>query len=125
MNLLDRIGIDIGRRLSLEDAIDWAAKNNVKHIDIQLDTAANAITSFDDARCANVRAALERNGVHLALHTLSMSRSTRPTSAKASKPTCAATSTSFPSSTLNGSSSMPATTSVPTKRCAWTPARNV
>lgn len=71
MNLLDRIGIDVGRRLPLEDAIAWAAQHDVKHIDIQLDTAANAITSFDDARCVKVRTLLEKNGVHLALHTLS------------------------------------------------------
>ncbi len=71
MSLLDRIGIDIGRHLSIEDAIGWAAQHNVKHIDIQLDTAANAITTFDDARCAKVRGMLEKNGVHLALHTLS------------------------------------------------------
>lgn len=71
MGLLDRIGVDIGRRLPLEDAIAWAAKHGVKHIDIQLDTAANAITTFDDARCAKVRAALDNTGVHLALHTLS------------------------------------------------------
>ncbi len=71
MSLLDRIGIDVGRRLRLEDAITWAAQHNVKHIDIQLDTAANAITTFDDQRCAAVRAALDQHGVHLALHTLS------------------------------------------------------
>lgn len=71
MGLLDRIGVDIGRRLRLEDAVAWAAANGVKHIDIQLDTAANAITTFDDQRCANVRAALDQHGVHLALHTLS------------------------------------------------------
>lgn len=71
MNLLDRIGIDVGRRLPLEDAIAWAALHGVRHIDIQLDTAANAITSFDDARCNRVRTLLEQHGVHLALHTLS------------------------------------------------------
>lgn len=71
MGLLDRIGVDIGRRLRLEDAIDWAAEHGVKHIDIQLDTETNAITTFDDQRCADVRAALDRHGVHLALHTLS------------------------------------------------------
>lgn len=71
MGLLDRIGVDIGRRLPLEDAIEWAAKHGVKHIDIQLDTAANAITSFNGPRCAKVRNALEKHGVHLALHTLS------------------------------------------------------
>ena len=71
MGLLDRIGIDVGCRLRLEDAITWAAEHGVKHIDIQLDTAENAITTFDDRRCADVRAALDRHGVHLALHTLS------------------------------------------------------
>lgn len=71
MDLLNRIGIDVGRRLRLEDAVEWAAKNGVKHIDIQLDTAANAITTFDDRRCATVRGLLEQHGVHLALHTLS------------------------------------------------------
>lgn len=71
MNLRDRIGIDIGRRLPLEDAIEWASINGVRHIDIQLDTAANAITSFDDTRCAKVRGMLDKTGVRLALHTLS------------------------------------------------------
>ena len=71
MALLDRIGVDIGRQLSIEDAIQWAAQHGVKHIDIQLDTAANAITTFDYQRCAAVRSALEKHGVHLALHTLS------------------------------------------------------
>ena len=71
MALLDRIGVDIGRQLSIEDAIQWAARHDVKHIDIQLDTAANAITTFDDARCAKVRGMLDKTGVHLALHTLS------------------------------------------------------
>jgi len=71
MKLRDRIGIDISRRLKLEDAIVWAAKNHLRHIDIQLDTAANAVTTFDDARAAAVRAACERHGVHLGLHTLS------------------------------------------------------
>jgi sugar phosphate isomerase/epimerase len=71
LDLRDRIGIDISRRLKLEDAIEWAAQHNVRYIDIQLDTAANAFTSFDDKRAAGVRAACEQHGVHLGLHTLS------------------------------------------------------
>lgn len=71
MNLRDRIGIDLGRKIRLEEGIEWAAKNGVKYIDIQLDTAANAITTFDDKRAAGVRAACEKHGVHLGLHTLS------------------------------------------------------
>ncbi len=71
MGLRDRIGIDIGRRAKLEDGIEWAAKNAVRFIDIQLDTAANALTTFDDRRAAGVRAACDKHGIQLGLHTLS------------------------------------------------------
>ena len=71
MGLRDRIGIDIGRRLALEDAIAWAARHGVRTIDIQLDTATNGLTSFDDRRCATIRSALATQGIRLGLHTLS------------------------------------------------------
>ncbi len=71
MSLMDRIGVDVGRRLRLEDAIEWAARNAVRHIDIQLDTGPNAVTLFDDARCRDIRARAKANGVEIALHTLS------------------------------------------------------
>ncbi|WP_159992211.1 sugar phosphate isomerase/epimerase [Roseomonas sp. 18066] len=69
--LLDRIGVDIGRRLPLEQAIDWAAERGVRYIDIQLDTGANKVDSFDDARCARIRAQAAAKGVTIGLHTLS------------------------------------------------------
>jgi len=71
MTLRDRIGIDVGRRLRLEDAIEWAAAHDVRYVDIQLDTAANALNTFDDARAAGIREACKRRGIHLGLHTLS------------------------------------------------------
>jgi sugar phosphate isomerase/epimerase len=71
MRLRDRIGVDIGRRLKLEDAIEWAARHDVRSIDIELDSAANALTSFDDSRAASVRESCETYGIHLGLHTLS------------------------------------------------------
>ena len=70
-SLRDRIGVDIGRHLPLEDALDWAARNQVRFIDIQLDTGANAFTAFDDARARAIRLRCERHGIHLGLHTLS------------------------------------------------------
>ena len=69
--LRDRIGVDIGRRMRLEDGLAWAARNTVRYVDIQLDTGANAFTTFDDARAHAVREICERNGIHLGLHTLS------------------------------------------------------
>jgi sugar phosphate isomerase/epimerase len=70
-SLRARIGIDIGRRLPLERAIEWAVANDVTHLDIQTDREPNPLEWFDDKNCARVRAALERHGLHLALHTLS------------------------------------------------------
>ncbi|MDB5370686.1 MAG: hypothetical protein JWP20_2244 [Roseomonas sp.] len=71
MALLDRIGIDFGRRMPMEDAIDWAAAHDVRFIDIQLDTGANRVNEIDDARAAAIRAQAEKAGVTLGLHTLS------------------------------------------------------
>jgi sugar phosphate isomerase/epimerase len=71
MKLRDRIGIDLSRDLRIEDGVEWAAKNDVRFLDIQLDTQANAITSFDAARVAGVRATREKHGIHIGLHTSS------------------------------------------------------
>ena len=71
MTLRDRLGVDIGRRLKLEDAVTWAERHDVRYIDIQLDTDANALTGFDERRCAAIRAACAERGIHLGLHTLS------------------------------------------------------
>ena len=69
MKLIDRIGVDVGRRLKLEDAIAWAAKNGLRHIDIQLDTGENALPQFDAKRCAAVRKLLDQHEIALGLHT--------------------------------------------------------
>jgi len=69
--LFDRIGVDIGRRLRLEDGLNWAARHAVRYVDIQLDTGPNAFTTFDTARASDIRARCERHGIHLGLHTLS------------------------------------------------------
>ena len=62
MGLRERIGIDLGRRVKLEDGIEWAAKNDVHYVDIQLDTAANAVTAFDDRRAEGVRQLAAKHG---------------------------------------------------------------
>lgn len=68
---LDRIGIDVGRTLRLEDAVDWAAGSGVGIIDIQLDTGANVVTSFDAARAHAIRRSCDHHDIRLGLHTLS------------------------------------------------------
>ena len=69
MKLIDRIGVDVSRRLKLEDAIAWAAKSGLRHFDIQLDIGENALPKFDKKRCAAVRKLLDKHGIALGLHT--------------------------------------------------------
>ncbi|HEX3954351.1 MAG TPA: TIM barrel protein [Stellaceae bacterium] len=71
MSLRDRIGIDIGRKLALEDAVAWAAAHQVRYIDMQLDTGANALQTIDAGRATALRRECERQGIHLGLHTSS------------------------------------------------------
>lgn len=71
MTLRERIGIDLGRKLPVEEGIAWAGANAVRYVDAQVDIAPNALESFDEARCRAVRDACERHEVHLGLHTLS------------------------------------------------------
>jgi sugar phosphate isomerase/epimerase len=67
----DRIGIDVGRKLRLEDAVGWAGQHDVGIIDIQLDTGANVVTGFDQARAHAIRRACDHHDIRLGLHTLS------------------------------------------------------
>ena len=71
MNLFDRIGIDIGGKLVLEDAVEWAAEHRVRFIDIQLDTGDNALGTISGVRGSRVRALCEKHRVTLGLHTAS------------------------------------------------------
>jgi sugar phosphate isomerase/epimerase len=71
MTLRDRIGIDIGHKLPLEDAVAWAAAHAVRFIDVQLDSGANALGTIDNSRAVALRAACQRHAIHLGLHTAS------------------------------------------------------
>ena len=67
----DRIGIDVGEKLPLEEAVDWAIRHGVRIIDVQLDGGDNAFTRIDAARAGRIRDRCERGGVRLGLHTAS------------------------------------------------------
>ena len=69
--LKQRIGIDIGRRVSVEEGLEWAAQNDVHFIDVQTDIHPNALESFDTERTSKVRALKEKHDINLGLHTLS------------------------------------------------------
>jgi sugar phosphate isomerase/epimerase len=63
-----RIGIDVGEKLPLEDAVSWAVQSDVQIIDLQLDGAGITI---DPARARAIREQCERHGIRLGLHTSS------------------------------------------------------
>lgn len=63
-----RIGIDVGEKLPLEDAVAWAAQTGVQIIDVQLDGAGIRI---DAAHAGRIREQCERHGIRLGLHTSS------------------------------------------------------
>jgi sugar phosphate isomerase/epimerase len=66
----DRIGIDILQKLSLEPAIDWAAANGVRYIDVCIDPDQELLRDGSD-RARAARRKLEDQGIVLGLHTLS------------------------------------------------------
>jgi hypothetical protein len=65
VSLRDRIGIDVGRKLKLEDAVAWAAANAVRYIDVQLDTGTNALPTLDGSRTAAFRQVCAHAGLRL------------------------------------------------------------
>lgn len=71
MYIKQRIGVDVGGKLSVEDAVQWAIDNDVHYIDSQIDLEPNALETFDEARCAPIREKCAARGIHLGLHTLS------------------------------------------------------
>ena len=71
MDIRARIGIDCGRQLAIEDAVAWAARHGISYLEVEADHAPNALESFSAERCRPLRAACERHGIHLGLHTLS------------------------------------------------------
>jgi sugar phosphate isomerase/epimerase len=63
-----RIGIDVGEKLPLEEAVAWAAQAGVQIIDVQLDGAG---IRLDASRAGRIREQCERHGIRLGLHTSS------------------------------------------------------
>lgn len=71
MDIIDRIGIDIGVKKSVEDGLSWAAIHGLRYVDFRLDTSSDAFAAFTPTRCAALRSRAEANGITMGLHTLS------------------------------------------------------
>lgn len=71
MEIVERIGIDIGAKKPLEDGLDWAAAHGLRYVDFRLDTHPQAFAAFTPARCEAIRARAAASGITIGLHTLS------------------------------------------------------
>lgn len=70
MKLKDRIGVDTSNILPIEEAIEWAAANDVGYLDVQTDFGHNALPEVH-RRADRIRGLVEKTGIHLGLHTVS------------------------------------------------------
>jgi len=74
MALRERIGVDLGARRRVENALAWAAAHDVHYVDVCLEGAPdhpNAPATWTPERVSAVRALCERDRVHLGLHSAS------------------------------------------------------
>lgn len=66
MELRERIGVDVGAKLSVSEAVSWAAENDVRYVDVRLgEPPTNWMDGDETERLYDVRT--ERD-VHLGLH---------------------------------------------------------
>jgi sugar phosphate isomerase/epimerase len=71
MNIRDRIGLDIGRRSSIEEGIKAAIEHSVRYLDLKIDVPPNSVETLTDERVAAIKQACQENGIHVGIHTLS------------------------------------------------------
>ncbi|HAA91135.1 MAG: endonuclease [Rhodospirillaceae bacterium] len=71
MRIRDRIGIDIGAKMPVEQGIDWAHRHEVRYIDFRIDTSPVSFDEMTPARCAAIKDTLAETGIAMGLHTLS------------------------------------------------------
>lgn len=69
--LKQRIGIDLGRTHPIEESLGWAARNDVRILDVEIDREPNALESFLGRRGDALRESCASTGIALGLHTLS------------------------------------------------------
>lgn len=70
LNMKQRIGVDLNRRIGLEPGLDWAIRNNVRYLNICLDPDPELFDA-GNPRLAEAGRRLRDNGITLGLHTLS------------------------------------------------------
>jgi len=71
MTLKERIGVDTGQKLSIAEAVEWAAENDVHYVDVCLDSTPIDPESYTEAEVESIRETCAEADISLGLHTLS------------------------------------------------------
>ena len=70
-NIKNRIGIDLGASIAIEDGLIYASNADFRFVDIRIGDVKNKFESFDQHRISKVRNLIESKDLIIGLHTLS------------------------------------------------------
>ena len=70
-NIKNRIGIDLGASIAIEDGLIYASNEDFRFVDIRIGDVKNKFESFDKYRISKVRNLIESKDLIIGLHTLS------------------------------------------------------
>lgn len=70
-SIKDRIGIDLGSSIPIEDGLVYASEADFRFVDIRIGDVRNKFESFDKYRVSKIRNLLESKDLIMGLHTLS------------------------------------------------------
>lgn len=71
MTIRERIGIDVGTEMGIEEAVRWAAGNDVHYVDVCLDGGAIDPEEYTADTVTSIRNVCDDDDVRIGLHTLS------------------------------------------------------
>ncbi|MFB6080620.1 MAG: sugar phosphate isomerase/epimerase family protein [Haloferacaceae archaeon] len=71
MTVRERIGVDLGARRSVREAVEWAAEHDVRYVDVRLDDGPLDPDAYAPDEREAIRSTRADHDVSLGLHTLS------------------------------------------------------
>jgi sugar phosphate isomerase/epimerase len=71
VSLRDRIGVDFGRRVRIEDGLAAAIAHQIRYVDLKIDEAPNAIGGLTAERIRAIRDTCAAHGIAVGVHTSS------------------------------------------------------
>jgi sugar phosphate isomerase/epimerase len=71
MALRDRIGVDVGAQMSIEESVKWAAENDIHYVDISLEGQALDPEKYSKREATLIKKICKENDIHVGLHTFS------------------------------------------------------